>query len=358
MLGWRQRILGDEEIMVSVIMPVYNAAKYVGKTIESILNQTYGNFELILIDDGATDGSGEICDQYCKKDERVRVVHQENGGTCHARNVGLEMARGQYIGFCDHDDEMLPNCLELAVNAAKREDVDIVRFSRWQRIIQGDKSIVDHTIVVNATVDIKDWESYLLVVNSAGYGVWAGIYKSSFLQENNIEFNENVKFGCEDILFISECCSKSKRIVLLSDILYIWKIRPSLSNSRKNNTMIFENRFSAILLWKKLEDRTGIQLNRTEIQAEERRFEYLKLLMLEACGLELNWRNKHILFPSKKQILLGGEKFRIVKTADIKEKIKFLCISKNAVWLYGILQDIWIKKSLRLERYSINNTKI
>ena len=333
--------------LVSVIIPVYNAEKYIAETIKSVLNQTYKNFELILVDDGATDSSGEICDSFSKLDTRISVIHVENGGTCRARNIGMKNAKGKYIGFCDHDDEMLPNCLELAVNAAEREDVDIVRFSRWQKIIQGDKSIVDHTIVVNATVDVSDWKSYLLVVNSAAYGVWAGIYRRLFLMENNIRFNEDIRFGYEDVLFTSECCSKAKRIILLSDILYVWEIRASSSNSRKNNQLIFENRFSAFLLWKELEDKIGVQLNRTEIQAEMRRFDYLKYLMLEVCNLNLTWNKKRVLFLNQKQILLEEKNFRLSEEAQLKEKIKYLCIRYNIIQLYDFLHKCQEKIRLR-----------
>ena len=90
-------------VAISIIMPVYNSEKYIEKTINSILSQSYSNFELLLIDDGSKDESGMICDKYAAKDERVRVVHKKNEGICATRNVGLSMARGEYIAFCDND---------------------------------------------------------------------------------------------------------------------------------------------------------------------------------------------------------------------------------------------------------------
>ena len=89
---------------ISVIVPVYNAEKYLQRCIDSILNQTFPNFELLLIDDGSKDQSGEICDEYAKKDSRVKVFHKENGGVSSARNVGIDNAVGEYICFCDSDD--------------------------------------------------------------------------------------------------------------------------------------------------------------------------------------------------------------------------------------------------------------
>lgn len=89
---------------ISVIVPVYNAEKYLHRCIDSILNQTFPDFELLLIDDGSKDQSGEICDEYAKKDSRVKVFHKENGGVSSARNVGIDNAVGEYICFCDSDD--------------------------------------------------------------------------------------------------------------------------------------------------------------------------------------------------------------------------------------------------------------
>lgn len=90
--------------MISVIVPVYNVERYLARCIESILSQTYTDFELLLIDDGSKDKSGSICDEYALKDSRIRVFHKPNGGVSSARNVGLDNARGQWVAFCDSDD--------------------------------------------------------------------------------------------------------------------------------------------------------------------------------------------------------------------------------------------------------------
>ena len=94
-----------EDKCVSIILPVYNAVNYIEKTITSVLNQTYKNFELIIVDDGATDGTSEICRNYAQKDYRISYYKQNNFGTAVARNRGIELAKGEYIAFLDHDDE-------------------------------------------------------------------------------------------------------------------------------------------------------------------------------------------------------------------------------------------------------------
>ena len=112
-------------VEISIVVPVYNVEKYLGNCIESILNQTFKNFELILVDDGSTDNSGKICDIYEKKDSRIKVIHKNNGGLSSARNAGLDIARGKYIGFVDSDDSIHPEMYEVLYNLIEKYKSDI-----------------------------------------------------------------------------------------------------------------------------------------------------------------------------------------------------------------------------------------
>ncbi|MDT2827539.1 glycosyltransferase [Enterococcus viikkiensis] len=110
---------------ISIIVPVYNAEKYLNKCVDSILNQTFKDFELILVDDGSHDNSGAICDEYVEKDLRVKVVHQKNGGVSRVRNKGIEIAKGKYIGFVDSDDFIAEDMYELLYNNLLKEKADL-----------------------------------------------------------------------------------------------------------------------------------------------------------------------------------------------------------------------------------------
>lgn len=110
---------------ISIIVPVYNVEKYLEKCVDSILNQTFKDFELILVDDGSPDNSGLICDQYAEKDSRVKVIHKENGGLSSARNAGIDIARGKYLGFIDSDDYIAEDMYELLYNNIIREKADL-----------------------------------------------------------------------------------------------------------------------------------------------------------------------------------------------------------------------------------------
>ena len=115
--------------LVSIIVPVYNTSKFIDKCIDSLLDQTYGNIEIILVDDGSTDGSGEICDGYCKADKRVRVIHKINGGLASSRKIGIESMTGQYAVIVDSDDWLDKDTIEECVHATEKYDTECVFFS-------------------------------------------------------------------------------------------------------------------------------------------------------------------------------------------------------------------------------------
>ena len=120
-----------QDILVSVIVPVYNVEAYLCRCVDSILDQTYGNLEVILVDDGAKDSSGAICDIYAERDPRVRVVHKENGGLSSARNAGIDIAQGAFLEFVDSDDWIEPDAVEYMLSLAAEQNVELVVAGRW-----------------------------------------------------------------------------------------------------------------------------------------------------------------------------------------------------------------------------------
>ena len=110
----------QNDTLISVIIPVYNVENYLAQSVESILKQSFENFEIILVDDGSTDSSGRICDEYVEKDERIAAIHQKNGGLSAARNSGLSEAEGKYVYFLDSDDYIANNTLETLVEIAEK----------------------------------------------------------------------------------------------------------------------------------------------------------------------------------------------------------------------------------------------
>lgn len=222
--------------LVSIVVPVYNSEEYLPSTIESILGQDCKKLELLLIDDGSTDGSGGICDLYSSKDNRVRVFHIPNGGRCHARNFGIDKASGSYVTFCDNDDfyeESLLSTVSSAV-ASSPEPLDVIAYGRRlvQRSASGD-------VVYESVAVPKNDESFFGDEIRRRYdrvafgsdGVWCRTYRKEFLDNNHIRFDESLFHGAEDNLFNAIVAKKAQSIRLLPKVLYRWERREGHSDS-------------------------------------------------------------------------------------------------------------------------------
>lgn len=138
------------EVKISIIMPVYNVEQYVGKAIESILGQTFTDYELLLVDDGTKDRSGEICDEYAGRDERIRVIHKENGGAPSARNTAIDLAKGKYVYFMDSDDWAEAHMLSDMYEMAEKEDAQLVVCGYYIDTYYGDKYLSEKIFVDDA----------------------------------------------------------------------------------------------------------------------------------------------------------------------------------------------------------------
>lgn len=180
---------------VSVIVPVYNGERYLDKCIASVLRQTHTDLELILIDDGSFDESGVICDRWAKKDGRVKVIHQENQGVSAARNAGLAIAGGDYIGFVDADDEIAPETYETALNQIGNHDIVM-----WDAVtVWGDGRTEPDTISLletDRTLKKEDWTPELL--GQMAGSAWRCLYRAECI--SGILFPQGIKFS-EDRIF-------------------------------------------------------------------------------------------------------------------------------------------------------------
>lgn len=223
-------------VEISIIMPVYNSEKYLEKCINSILDQKFNSFELLLIDDGSSDDSPQICEKFAAKDDRVKVFHKSNGGICEARNFGLQKARGNYIAFSDHDDIVKQGFLQENYEIAKKTNADVIKFGREALIIDGDvvkkRDIRKFKKMLLKSMDIKK-QFLKLRFDGAMTCVWDGFFKRSFLLNNGIKFNIQYKKGGEDIDFCSKCFAKASTVAFSDKIFYIHYIRIGYSTSTK-----------------------------------------------------------------------------------------------------------------------------
>lgn len=184
---------------VSVIIPVYNVSDYLSHCIDSLLSQTCHDFELVLVDDGSTDGSAEICDAYASKDARIKVVHQANGGVSSARNKGIEMAKGEYVCFVDADDWVEKDMIELLYSAADNKKADFV----YCDYIQEKDNDVNY-IETARCVENDSRATKMNILNGWFVSSCMSIIRRSILTQHNIRFNEYLRYN-EDFNFIAKC---------------------------------------------------------------------------------------------------------------------------------------------------------
>lgn len=204
---------------ISVIMPVYNVEEYIRQGIESVLNQTYKKLEIILVDDGSKDSSGNICDEYAKKDNRIKVIHKENGGVSSARNVGMDIATGTYIMFIDPDDFYENNTCELLYNEIEEKNADYVMGNYVYTTYKGEKWKKNmFNVNENFEVSIKDYKKALFVMNSV---IWNKIFKRDFIEQYKLRFIEGIL--AEDAVFSMSCYAYAKKGYYIHNVIYNYR---------------------------------------------------------------------------------------------------------------------------------------
>ncbi len=204
------------EELISIIVPVYNVEEYLEKCVESIINQTYKNIEIILVDDGATDNSGKICDELGKKDDRIIVIHKANGGLSDARNAGLKIAKGEYIGFVDSDDYIAEDMFETLYNLNKKYNSEISIVSFYE-IYKGKVIGVRDSKKLEELTKIEAIRELLIDTNIQSYA-WNKLFKKELFE--GLEFPTNKNF--EDIATTLLLFEKANKVVLLEDPKYYY----------------------------------------------------------------------------------------------------------------------------------------
>ena len=217
-------------VRYSFILPVYNVKEFVCRCVESIERQKDDNYEIIIVDDGSTDGSSDYVDEYSKKHSKIKVVHKENGGLSSARNEGMKYACGDYIIFVDPDDWITDDYLEKVGNVVQANpDADIVKFNFYRRFSNGDcvkkesnlksgvysREDIESVILADA-ICYEDFSSHNIMLLSA----WSHIYSRKFLENNSLKFVSERLVGSEDWVFNISAYCLANIIVALPDCLY------------------------------------------------------------------------------------------------------------------------------------------
>lgn len=237
---------------VSIIVPVYNAQNTLPRCIDSVLKQTYRDFELLLVDDGSKDDSGAICDAYAAKDGRITVFHIENSGVSTARNTALDHARGEYLQFLDSDDWITPDAAQRLVHAAQEHSTDMV-ISDFYRVVD-DRVSIKGDIEDDAVLSREEFASHMME-NPADfyYGVlWNKLYRRAIIEEHHLRMDPSISW-CEDFLFNLEYIRYADRFYALRAPLYYYvKTKGSLVNQGVNITATIQMKLTVFEYYNQL----------------------------------------------------------------------------------------------------------
>ncbi|MBE7703832.1 MAG: glycosyltransferase [Cyanobacteria bacterium SIG28] len=234
---------------VSIIVPTYNVEQYLVECMESIINQTLQDIEIICVDDGATDNSGKILDDYAEKDSRIKVIHKQNEGYGKAMNVGLDTATGEYIGIVEPDDYVALDMFESLYKVAKENNVDFVK-ADFQRFV-GEKNektfyyqkIVNNDEYYNKIVNIQDDQIPFRFIKNT----WAGIYNREYLNKHNIRHNETPGASYQDNGFwFQTYCYSSKCYFSNKDFYRVRRDNPNSSINNKEKVFIIQDEYKFI----------------------------------------------------------------------------------------------------------------
>ena len=207
--------------LITIIVPVYNTEAYLPRCLDSILGQSFTDYELLLVDDGSTDGSGAICDAYAEKDGRIRVFHKDNRGVSSARNFGLKEAKGTWVCFVDADDEMMPNGLKVMVDGIS-DAVGMV-MAGYHEIEDG--MLLTDTSLLGESSRIIEKNEALLFMYPSEDGVYMGypigkLFYKKMIKDYDIAFNEHITIKEDTLFVVNYLCRISKPVYFISQAVY------------------------------------------------------------------------------------------------------------------------------------------
>lgn len=334
-------------VKVSIVIPVYNVEPYIRQCLDSVVNQTLQDIEIIVVDDGSPDNCPAIIDEYAKKDSRIVAIHQKNSGVSTARNVGIEHVRGKYVFFCDSDDWLELNALEELWKAAERTDSDLVYGDYYKR--SESKSTYHHAFTNEFTTDSPEtvealqraaWYLYGANISTpefksilnGGGALWRVLIRSSVILDNNLRLDPYVRGVGDDILFTVLVYEYVRKISYISVAIYNYRIvSRSLTHGYKPN---FKETYSRVF------ERIDKFISDYKKNEAFRRASYIRVLAYLNTTMNLyfinpaNEKNEKQRFAEFKD-LVGSEPYH---TAVLKAPLKTIKGKKKRLmfWLLRI----------------------
>lgn len=327
----------DSELLLSIIIPIYNVQEYLGTCIDSVLKQNYSKLEVLLIDDGSTDRSGQICDEYAKKDVRIRVFHKENGGNADALNYGLKYCRGEYIAFVDGDDYIdNSDAFTLLIKEALYSDADIV-VGNYQKDILGNLVATrPHDFSITTDSESPDFRfKGFYSVGHLAY-TWGKLYKRQFLISGGLELKPYVY--ALDKLFNIECYLKRPKYSFVQDSVYVYRFNDSSVSHR------YKEHFADIWLAITGEINNGIMRSGRDTCFDFVAFNLLFAVFFSCkqeyqhCGRKMGAVNKEL-----KKYMSNYMVNKAVKEVFLGKHLNFKGLYMWKIFLWGLAAGLYLR---------------
>lgn len=304
----------NEVPKISIIVPVYNVEKYLAKCIDSILEQTYSDFECVLIDDGSPDCSGALCDEYARKDNRIHVIHQKNAGVSAARNRGLDAAKGEWICFVDSDDWCAKDMLSILYSAAHENDADVV----CGAALSTDGKKKKHLLLpVSGILNLPhDFPRYL-------HAPWGKLFSRNCILQSCARFPEEIAYA-EDFFFTFTVFFSAKKVYGITDLCYYYFDNPQSVTSNLSEKNIDD----------KCRVLSMIEQTLAASNANSEWFDYLqdeKLATKRKCiysFLHPNYKKWNECYPELTQFL--------IETSHFPKKLLYIALAKRYDWIVTV----------------------
>lgn len=327
--------------LVTVVVPVYNVEKYLDRCVESIVNQTYKKLEIILVDDGSPDKCPQMCDEWAKKDSRIKVIHKKNAGAGMARNTGIEEASGRYLLFVDSDDYIDLKTVEKCMFSLEKTQADVVMFGRFS--VSADGTVKETPVVTDEYYfsgnQVVDDILPGLFVHERGIGISScnKMYDLQLIKEKNIKYKSEREILSEDAIFNLEFFAYVKSVSIIPESFYYYfKNENSFSRSYRKDLQKLNNNF----LEKSLNicEKNSYKQKITDyVRARYHIYAFAGMKQIKSCSFSKDEKKNLLNDFFKDEILHKSITFETFKPKSIPLKIFYLCIKFRLYWICRIL---------------------
>lgn len=307
---------------VSIIVPVYNVEKYLRKCLDSIVNQTYKDIEIILIDDGSTDNSGKICDEYALNDNKICVIHSSNNGVSYARNYGINKAKGKYILFIDGDDFIDENYVQELITLTKKEDYDLVICNEYDYFTIS--NYISPREILLPLTGIFKYDYYRL--KNIIEPPYLKLYKMEIINNFDIRFKENISY-CEDQIFNMEYFRYVNKYAFVNKPLYYHIHEKNNSLGKIKNKINMEATIKKIKI--EIDFLTDMNIDNKDKLLGEHIFNFI-LNFSDLKDEKSTYKNYKNRTKKIKRMFLDSITY---KNLSFKQKIQFFCIKYNLIFI-------------------------